>query len=79
MVNEVGLEPNSDGSREKRVADCPTARGNAGAALSLDLDVTHTYVSDLRVTLTGPDGTKATGKIASSAGPMRSNSERPLR
>jgi len=28
--------------------------------LSLDLDITHTYISDLKVTLAGPDGTKAT-------------------
>jgi extracellular elastinolytic metalloproteinase len=28
--------------------------------LSLDLDITHTYVSDLKVTLAGPDVTKAT-------------------
>ena len=27
--------------------------------ITLGLDLTHTYVSDLRVTLTGPDGTKA--------------------
>jgi extracellular elastinolytic metalloproteinase len=28
--------------------------------LSLDLDITHTYISDLKVSLNGPDGTKAT-------------------
>jgi extracellular elastinolytic metalloproteinase len=30
------------------------------SSLSLDLDLTHTYISDLKVTLAGPDGTKAT-------------------
>lgn len=28
------------------------------SALDLEVDITHTYVSDLEVTLTGPDGTK---------------------
>jgi subtilisin-like proprotein convertase family protein len=34
----------------------------AGVASSVevDLDITHTYVGDLEVTLTGPDGTRAT-------------------
>ena len=29
------------------------------SSLSLDLDLTHTYICDLKVTLAGPDGTKA--------------------
>ncbi len=43
--------------------------GGVVSALQLDVDITHTYVGDLEVTLTGPDGTsvKVHGRSGGSA------------